>query len=421
MSFSTRSWRWLVALGALAGCQSPSGQSTATATPPPAANPAAPTAAAAPAASSPGTAYWVFRGLLPGQADSVTLHLVTSPKEFFAYGTGPGHHGSYYGANGHPYELQGQPSTPDSLVLNDISLENDRPYLGTGATWRLKQQPNGSLAGTVSGHATRLRLVPAAAGSVSFAVRYFADSLAALPRDTKSPKARFSLQALAPTGGLPALREALTANILRDLRGDTAAAEMPPLLPTLQKQQRDSFFKNYRADAADLPAPTDTADLGSYRASLNYASQSASYVLFQQGDLVSLAYFTYKFIGGAHGNYGTVGASYDLRTGRRLRYHDIFRPTAAAQLPALLAVAVRPLVGLGPREPLDKALFVKKMPITRNVFLTTGGVEFIYQPYEIASYSQGEVRVFLPLGQVRALLQESLPGVPSVPGVAATR
>jgi hypothetical protein len=49
------------------------------------------------------------------------------------------------------------------------------------------------------------------------------------------------------------------------------------------------------------------------------------------------------------------------------------------------------------------------MPVTRNVFLTAGGVEFIYQPYEIASYAQGEVRVFLPLAQVRALLREGLP------------
>jgi hypothetical protein len=80
---------------------------------------------------------------------------------------------------------------------------------------------------------------------------------------------------------------------------------------------------------------------------------------------------------------------------------------------------VRPLVGLGAGEPLDKALFVKKMPVTHNVFLTTGGVEFVYQPYEIASYAQGEVRVFLPLGQVRALLRPGLP----LPGTAnvATR
>jgi len=361
----------------------------------------------------------VFRGLLPGQADSVTVQLVTAPASFFAYGTGPGHHGSYYGADGHPYELQGQPTTAaDSLVLNDSSPEHAQGPKGESPTWRLKQQPGGSLAGTVGGRAVRLRLVPPAAGSLSLAVHYLADSLAANPQDAKSPRARFSLQALLPIGGPPAPREALTASILRDLRGDTTAAKAPQPVAALYQQQRDAFFKDYREEAADLPAPADTADTGSYRASLNYESQSASYVLFRQGDLLSLAYFTYDYTGGAHGNYGTTSASYDLRTGRRLRYEDIFQPAAAAQLPALLAVAVRPLVGLGPGEALDKTLFVKKMPVTHNVYLTTGGVVFTYQPYEIASYAQGEVRVFLPLGQVRALLRPGLP-LPGAASVAA--
>jgi hypothetical protein len=360
----------------------------------------------------------VFRGQLPGQADSVTVQLVTAPQHFFAFGTGPGHHGSYYGADGHPYQLQSQPSAPDSLVLNDISPEHARGPKGESPTWRLKQQPGGNLAGTVGGQAVRLQLRPMPAGSLSFAVRFFADSLAALPHDAKSPRARFSWQALLPTGGSAATREALTTSILRDLRGDTTAAKGPQPLAELYRQQRDAFFKDYREEAAGLPAPTDTAETGSYRASLNYESQSASYVLFHQGDLLSLAYFVYDYTGGAHGNYGTTGASYDLRTGRRLRYDDIFQPSAAAQLPAMLAAAVRPLVSLGAGEPLDKALFVKKMPVTHNVFLTTGGVEFVYQPYEIASYAQGEVRVFLPLGQVRALLRPGLP-LPGMANVAA--
>jgi len=144
-------------------------------------------------------------------------------------------------------------------------------------------------------------------------------------------------------------------------------------------------------------------------ATLNYEEQTSTQVLYQGDNLLSLGFFSYSYSGGAHGMHTTTGASYDLRTGRRLRYNDIFLPAAQAQLPALLAQAVRPLVDLKPGEPLDKALFVKQMPVTRNVFLTAGGVEFIYQPYEIASYAQGEVRVFLPLAQVRPLLRDGLP------------
>ena len=142
-------------------------------------------------------------------------------------------------------------------------------------------------------------------------------------------------------------------------------------------------------------------------------------MLYQQDNLLSLEFFSYTYTGGAHGLNGTLAASYNLRTGRRLRYGDIFGPAAAAQLPALLGQAMRSLMGLPPGTPLDKKLFVSQMPVTHNVFLTAGGVQFIYQPSEIASYIQGEVRVFLPLLVVRALLRAGLP-LPG-PSPVATR
>lgn len=368
----------------------------------------APEAAATPPteADSPGAAYRVYRGLLPGQADSITLHLVTAPQP--RYDThGPSSQGSYYGADGHPYELASQPSAADSLVLNDYSPEHGAGPTGQAPTWRLKRQPDGALMGTVGTQAVHLRLA-APAGGLSFAVRCLTDSLAAYPKQAAtSPKARLYVQALVPVGGPAAVREQLQASILRDLRGDTLDSAPVVALPALFQQRRDTLYTGYRADVADILKNTEPDERPS--ATLNYEDQTATHVLYQSDNLVSLGFFSYSYSGGAHGMNATTAASYDLRTGRRLRYDDIFRPTAQAQLPALLAQAVRPLVGLKPGEPLDQTLFVTKMPVTHNVFLTAGGVEFIYQPYEIASYAQGEVRVFLPLAQVRALLREGLP------------
>ncbi|WP_223652213.1 DUF3298 and DUF4163 domain-containing protein [Hymenobacter psoromatis] len=406
----------LAGLLSLAACNTPVSQTTTTTTPP---APTPPLAAEVPVASSPGSSYGLFRGQLPGQADSVMLHLITARQPHYD-NRGLTILGSYYGPDGHPYPLgSGAGSSPaDSIVLHDYTPEHGPTPGGEGPIWRLRRQADGSLAGTVGGRATRLRPVAAPAGSLSFVVRCFADSLAALPQQARSPQARFFLQALEPVGGPAAVRQALQAGIGRELRGDTLGTLPPLALPALFAQQRAAFFNDYRADAADVKAPTDTADLGSFRASLNYEQQAQTYVLYQQQSLLSLAFFSYVYTGGAHGSNGTTAASYDLRTGRRLRYANIFRPEAARQLPALLAQAVRPLVGLAPGAPLEERLFVKKMPVTHNVFLTAGGVGFIYQPYEIASYAQGEVWVFLPLRQVRALLREGLP-LPAGAGMAA--
>jgi hypothetical protein len=357
-------------------------------------------------ADSPGASYRVYRGLLPGQADSITLHLVTALQP--RYDThGPSSQGSYYGADGHPYQLASQPSAPDSLVLNDYSPEHGASPTGQAPIWRLRQQPDGSLAGTIGTQAVRLRRA-APAGGLSFVVRCFTDSLAAYPdQAATSPKARIYVQALVPTGGPAAVRERLQAGILRTLRGDTLDSAPAVALPALFQQQRDTLFAGYRTDVAEILRSTEPDERPS--ATLNYDEQTATQVLYQAGDLLSLGFFNYTYSGGAHGMNTTMAASYDLRTGRRLRYDDIFLPTAQAQLPALLAQAVRPLVGLKPNEPLNQTLFVTKMPVTHNVFLTAGGVEFIYQPYDIAAYAQGEVRVFLPLAQVRPLLRDGLP------------
>ena len=380
----------------------------------PAQAPAAPPAATL--VNSPGTDYQVYRTQLPGQADSLTLHLVAAPRAFAATGS-VGRFGSYYGPDGHPYPLQGEPSAaPDSVVLFATGPE---PASGPGGShWRLRRQPGGDLAGTVGGQPARLQRVRPAAGALSFVVRYFADSVAAYPGVARSPQAHLSVQALLPVGGPAAPRQALEANLLRDLRGDTTGGLPSPRLAALYQQQRQQYFKHYREDAAARrPTPADTAGLGAFAPGLRYASQTATYVLYQQGNLLGLGVLRYDYSGGAHGNYGTAVASYDLRTGRRLRYADIFRPAAARQLPALLARAVRPLVGLRPDEPLDKALLVNKLPVTHNVLLTEGGVVFLYQPYEIGPYSQGEIQVFLPLAALRALLRPGLP-LPGGGGVA---
>jgi hypothetical protein len=393
----------LAGLASLAGCNTQTAPATTTAQ----ATQGQP--ATAPA-NSPGTDYQVYRTQLPGQADSLTLHLVTTPRSFDATGTA-GRFGSYYGSDGRPYTLQGQPSAAsDSVVLFETSPEKAITPNGNGLYWRLRLQPGGDLSGMVGRQPVRLRQVRPAAGVLTFVVQYFADSAAAFPREARSPKAHLSMQALVPVGPPASVRQALAASLLSGLRGDTIDGIPGTSLATFYKQQRQQYFKNYREDAADSrPAAVDTAGIGPYPPGLTYENQTATYVLYQQGNLLSLGFFYYDYSGGAHGSYGTTGASFDLRTSRRLRYADIFRPEAAQQLPGLLARAVRPLIGLQPNEPLDKQLMVKAMPVTHNVFLTNGGAVFIYEPYKIAAYAQGEIRVFLPLSELRPLLREGLP------------
>jgi hypothetical protein len=373
------------------------------------ANSASPPPTAAPQ-DSPGTWYRCYRGTRG--SDSITLHLQTWPNS----PTGRNSFvGSYSGADGQPYELGTDYDTvakPDSVVLRDRDLKFS-DATSSGPVWRLHLSGK-ELTGTRAGQRVQLREVELP-GSVIFVSRYFYDSVAAYSNKPKSPYGRTSLHLLVPTNGPASTRSLLASGILRGLQGDTLGTQaVPASAQQYWQQQLGAFQKEYRTSVVDLvkdqPTEPDTSsNAPSYDYMLRFEDQIATHVLWNQGNLLSLGFFTYSYTGGAHGNYGTHAATFDARTGRALRFSDIFRPNTTAQLSALLEQTVRRTLRQPPSVKLDEFLFVKKMPVTRNMYLTSSGAVFIYTPYEIAAYAQGEIRLFVPLEQLRPLLKPGLP------------
>lgn len=360
------------------------------------------------AAASAATAAWYrqYRTQLPGTADSVTIHL----QHLGTGGDAPSIGrvvGFYAGPDGQPFELASNPTgTPDSLELRDANptLTDDS---GRGPVWRLRRQGE-AWVGTRAGQAVRLQPVAANQG-VALETQVFRDSVRARPQHPQdSVWGRVSLHALLPASG-PA-RQPLAGNVLHLLNGDTVFTGAPPALAAIWQQLRGTFINDYQEDVGAIVQQTEQ-DTSRRRptAMLNYTDERATYVLWNAGNLLSLGIFNYSYTGGAHGNYGTHVRSFDTRTGRPLPYEAVFRPDAKPLLEALLARYARPRLGLQPNEPLRNALFEDTLPVTRNVYLTSGGAVFVYQPYEVAAYAFGEIKVFVPLRELRPLLQPGLP------------
>lgn len=414
----------LVSLVALAACHSSADKTAIATTTAGASAPAATkTLGPATAGSSPGASYAMYRGQLPGQPDSNSLYLVLLPpnSERDVATLQGSLYASYHDPDGEPRELLRQRASADSLVLSEeTQRQPDGNY--TEVRWRLRRLPDGSLTGTRAGQPLRLRR---ARPAVDFAVRVFADSVAAFPGGSKRPRPPYghvSLQTLVPAGGLPsATLTALAANVLRQSRGDTLPDRPVPALATYWQQEHQAFVQEYCDGVADLTATADPADtVAAPNYALRYESQASAHVLCQQANLLSVGFFDYDYSGGAHGYYSTRVVSFDLRTGRPLGFDDIFRPGARTSLLPLLTRGVRRTFGLKPTDKLDTQLFDNKMKLTTNVCLTPGGALFVYHPYEIASYAEGEIRVFVPLRELRPLLREGLP-LPAAGDVAAAR
>lgn len=93
----------------------------------------------------------------------------------------------------------------------------------------------------------------------------------------------------------------------------------------------------------------------------------------------------------AHGMYSTSYVNYDLVNGKVVDLADLITASGIAKLPDMLKQRARNMQNtIGPTE-------LTGLPAGDNFFINSDNeFVFAYQPYEIASYAQGEIRIPVP-------------------------
>ncbi len=97
----------------------------------------------------------------------------------------------------------------------------------------------------------------------------------------------------------------------------------------------------------------------------------------------------YTYEGGAHGNTEIAFRSFSLQSGKELsnKIEDVFDMSKEDKILALLSKKL---------EPQKDELFGESLPLrqmTNLFFITRAGIVMIWQPYEIAPYASGFIRV----------------------------
>lgn len=105
--------------------------------------------------------------------------------------------------------------------------------------------------------------------------------------------------------------------------------------------------------------------------------------------------------GAAHGMYGTRYLNYDLDNGSLVTVETLFTPEGIAALPEIIRdTAVKMQSTIGKTD-------ITSLPAFGNFYLTPdGNIVFAYQPYEVASYAQGEIQIPIPAYSVSEYLSE---------------
>jgi hypothetical protein len=115
---------------------------------------------------------------------------------------------------------------------------------------------------------------------------------------------------------------------------------------------------------------------------------------------------SYTYEGGAHPNSFVRFANYDPRTGRRLRLSDWLQPGTEARLNALAEKIFRKQEGLRADDQLEGYFFENnRFRLNDNFTLTSDGLRFVYNPYEIKPYVAGRTTLDVPWSVLRPLLR----------------
>ena len=215
-----------------------------------------------------------------------------------------------------------------------------------------------------------------------------------------APQCRVRLELAAPTGSDEAAREVNAA----------VALELLGMEGVSLREAADSFANSYtRSYLKDFgPLYREDADDPARKAWYEYHYNISSEVTAgREGVAVYKAVVDY-YEGGAHGVSQQLFMNFDTRSGRRLTLSDFFVPGFEQPLSFKLLQALMALTGTGSVDELREKgyLYETDMFATENFAAGSKGFTFVYNPYEIAPYSEGIIRLDLEADELGDVLKK---------------
>ena len=230
-------------------------------------------------------------------------------------------------------------------------------------------------------------------GSYKFEVGNYKDSVLAKPSIAKSPRAEIGFTYLKPVKGdkdgwlneqLMTLSELKNLNLNRE--------EGFKVLTTI-------YLKDYKNQIGKLLTGPDS----SFVNSMNYYSHDYQSITFNDKHYVIVESLSDNYTGGAHGNYASTMTVLDIQNKKQLKLNDVIK-IDSKNLQKLLEKNLRLLYNIKPNKGLTSVLFDNFIIPNNNFYFNQFGLAFLYNPYEVASYAQGQIVVFIPFAQLKQYL-----------------
>jgi hypothetical protein len=218
------------------------------------------------------------------------------------------------------------------------------------------------------------------------------------PKWKESPEATYYAASVWPVGKT-APDEFLKSEIRKALGIKNAKEEIGILI----LKDKNEYLKTYVAGNKDVKDADLKESVTGYM-----QDQTTNLMIAHQSDkMITLANTFYSYTGGAHGMYGTSYLTINLTTNKVLSLNDVLNQKGQQMLSSLLEKNFRKERKMKPNDSLTEFLFEDKIQPNENFFVTGKGITFNFVPYEIASFADGEIMIYIPFTELDAYLKPS--------------
>ncbi|MBK8810975.1 MAG: DUF3298 and DUF4163 domain-containing protein [Acidobacteria bacterium] len=132
-------------------------------------------------------------------------------------------------------------------------------------------------------------------------------------------------------------------------------------------------------------------------------------VIYAADDVISIRFGNYTYTGGAHGNSASFTLNFDFRTGRELKFADLFKPNSNF-LQVLSGFCVKKLQDQLNEGNEDEWITTGAGPTDENYAswnISKNGILVNFDAYQVASYAAGPQEVVVPYSKLDALFAKS--------------
>jgi len=232
-------------------------------------------------------------------------------------------------------------------------------------------------------------------GSYAFSTGIYQDSVKAFTGKEKSPFAKISFEYLKPAAVNDAGKW-----IDSQLKRISGIRQNSVDRTIGFKKIADAYLSDYKKEIIELQEKGPDRGFSEW---MNYTNNSQQSVVYNDNGFVVIDFLADEYTGGAHGNYGSIMYCLDVKNKKQMVLSDIVKVDSNA-LQTLLEKNLRKLYNIKPQDKISTVLFDDFLKANHNFYFSSNGLAFLYNPYEVASYAQGQIVVFIPFTELKPYL-----------------